>query len=56
MKNMTVKMNKTENKNKMRKTVKVTSIVVKALLVLGGIALTLFLVWLGLSIYTWLGV
>ena len=56
MKNMSVKRNMNANKNKVHKTVKVTSIVVKALLVLGGVALTLFLVWLGLSIYTWLGV
>ena len=43
------------NDNKLHKTVKGVGIAVKVLLTLGGIALTIFFVWLGFSIYTWLG-
>ena len=48
-------MNEKQN-DKLHKTVKGTSIAVKVVLVLGGIALLAFLGWLGYSIYSWLGV
>lgn len=48
-------MNDKQNGN-LHKAVKGTSIAVKVVLVLGGIALLAFFGWLGYSIYTWFGV
>ena len=45
-----------KKQDKLRRTVKGTSIAVKVVLVLCGIALLGFFGWLGVQIYTWLGV
>ena len=49
-------MDKNKSSAKLRKTAKAMGIALRVMLILGGIALMLFFVWLGLSVYTWLGV
>ena len=49
-------MNKQNNNDTIHKAAKGTSIAVKVMLALGGVALLAFFAWLGVQIYTWLGV